>query len=290
MPYMQNMQPFSYTLRQGDTLQQLARCHQTTVACLLAHNPHIEPHSLRAGTAVMIYPGEAACAQRGEYLPECMPASAPACLPECPSARPYECPPQRLPECHRARTPCPPQRPDAQMALCNDMRCAWEQHVYWTRMLLISIAERLKDQSATTERLLQNPKDIAEIFGRYFCPDSVCAVERLLTEHLEIAANLITALRDGQSERADELRRQWYANADQLAEALSCLSPFYRYEEMRNMLRRHLDLTTQEIEARLAGHFEADIRAFDQVEREALLMADEFTDGIVRQFPQKFRC
>jgi len=169
------------------------------------------------------------------------------------------------------------------------MREAWEQHVYWTRMLLISIAERLQDQSATEERLLQNPKDIAGIFARYFCPDGVCAFQRLLTEHLEIGAELITALRDGQTGRADELRRRWYANADQMAEALSALSPFYCRDEMRDMLRRHLDLTTQEIEARLAGHFEADIRAFGQVEQEALRMADAFTDGIVRQYPQKFR-
>lgn len=33
----------------------------------------------------------------------------------------------------------------------------------WTRMLLISIAENLGDLDATRTRLLENPKDIADI-------------------------------------------------------------------------------------------------------------------------------
>ena len=35
-------------------------------------------------------------------------------------------------------------------------------------MLLISIAEDLKDLEATQARLLQNPKDIANVFARYY--------------------------------------------------------------------------------------------------------------------------
>lgn len=38
----------------------------------------------------------------------------------------------------------------------------------WTRMLLISIAENLKDLDATQARLLENPKDIANIFRRFY--------------------------------------------------------------------------------------------------------------------------
>lgn len=43
------------------------------------------------------------------------------------------------------------------------MNLVWEQHIMWTRMLLISIAENLGDLDATRTRLLENPKDIADI-------------------------------------------------------------------------------------------------------------------------------
>jgi len=172
--------------------------------------------------------------------------------------------------------------------LIEDMRLAWLQHVYWTRMLLISIADRLNDQSYVTDRLLENPKDIADIFAVYYGKDVANTIDQLLTEHLKIGANLITALRDGKNEEANILKQQWYQNADKMADAFSGINPYYRREEVRQMLYRHLDLTTQEVAMRLAANYSADIKAFGQVEKEALEMADYFSSGIIRQFPQRF--
>jgi len=176
----------------------------------------------------------------------------------------------------------------AQPELANDMRLAWEQHVYWTRMLLISIAARLSDLDAVTARLLRNPNDIANIFMNYYSAEISGKIEQLLTEHLQIGAELITALRDGKTAEAENLTKMWYANADKMADAFSGINPYYDREELREMLYNHLRLTTDEVAMRLAGNYPADIDAFDKVEREALEMADYFTSGIMRQFPQRF--
>ncbi|MCL2633917.1 MAG: acetylglutamate kinase [Oscillospiraceae bacterium] len=161
------------------------------------------------------------------------------------------------------------------------MRLVWLQHVYWTRLLLISIAEKLDDQSDTAARLLQNPKDIACIFKKYFPHDCACEVERLLTEHLNIGAELITALRDG-SKNADELDKSWYINAEKMAKALHCMNPCYEFCEWKKMLFTHLDLTKTEVAARLAKKYKKDIEAFAAVEKEAISMADMLTCGIVK--------
>jgi len=174
-----------------------------------------------------------------------------------------------------------------QILLINSMRFVWEQHVYWTRLLLVSIAERLKDLPEVTARLMQNPKDIAGVFAPYYGGDAAKTIAALLTEHLQIGAELITALRDKNPE-ADDLVKKWYANADKMAEAFSSLNPNYNHEELQAMLRRHLDLTTREVAARLAGDYHADIQAFDEVEKEAISMADYFSLGIIMQFPEKF--
>jgi len=178
--------------------------------------------------------------------------------------------------------------PSPEIALINSMRMAWEQHVFWTRLLLISIAERLKDLDATTKRLLRNPDDIANIFAVYYPPAIAKKISQLLTEHLQIGAALITALRDGKSGEAKTLDSQWYKNADEMAAAFASINPYYDREELRKMLHRHLDLTKQEVAMRLAGNYPADIEAFDRVELEAIAMADYFTTGIIRQFPHKF--
>ncbi len=172
--------------------------------------------------------------------------------------------------------------------LISDMRKVWEQHVYWTRMFLISTAARLDDQAATTARLMRNPKDIANIFENYYGANIANTIESLLVQHLKIGGDLITALRDGRTEDAANLKQQWYKNADQMANAFSRINPYYDMNDLRNMLYTHLDLTTQEVAMRLAGNYPADIQAFDQVEKAVLPMSDYFATGIIRQFPQMF--
>jgi uncharacterized protein YicC (UPF0701 family) len=173
--------------------------------------------------------------------------------------------------------------PNTSSDLSWKMRFVWLQHVYWTRLLLISIAERLKDLDATTARLMQNPKDIADVFKVYYGAETAGAIEQLLTEHLQIGAELITALRDSKTAEAEHLKTMWYENADKMAKAFSGINPYYRYDELRDMLYRHLELTTEEVAKRLAGDYTADIQAFGRVEQEALMMADYFTSGICRQ-------
>jgi hypothetical protein len=58
---------------------------------------------------------------------------------------------------------------------------------------------------------------------------------------------------------------------------------------MRAMMKMHLDQTLAEAQRRLGGDFAADVRDYDAVHRHILEMADTVSDGIIRQFPQRFR-
>lgn len=172
--------------------------------------------------------------------------------------------------------------------LLEQMNLVWEQHIMWTRMLLISIAENLKDLEATQARLLRNPKDIANVFRSYYGNNVASQIEKLLTEHLVIGKNLIVALKNNNQKEAMKLNKQWYQNADDIAEAFSSINPFYPKEEVRKMLYEHLKLTTDEVNARLKGDYVADINAYDMVQKEILQMSRFFVNGIVRQFPNLF--
>lgn len=175
-----------------------------------------------------------------------------------------------------------------EVKLLEQMNLVWEQHIMWTRMLLISIAENLKDLDATQARLLRNPKDIANVFRTYYGANVANQIEKLLTEHLVIGKNLIDALKNNNQNEAMELNKKWYQNADDMAEAFRSINPFYPKEEIRKMLYEHLRLTTDEVNARLKGDYMADINAYDMVQKEILRMSGFFVDGIVRQFPNLF--
>lgn len=175
-----------------------------------------------------------------------------------------------------------------QVNLLNQMNLAWIEHILWTRMLLISIAESLNDLEPTKARLLENPRDIANIFRRYYGNNVANIIQKLLTEHLVIGENLIVALKNGNQKLAQELNVKWYKNADEMADAFSSINPFYPHEEIRHMLYEHLKLTTDEVSARLKKDYSADIRAYDMVQKEILRMSEFFVNGIVKQFPDLF--
>ncbi len=241
---MNEMNPILHTIRQGDTLYNLAIQYGTTVQNILDTNVALNPYNLRVGQQIYIYPNYE---QDMSYWVSMN-----------------------------------------QVQLLKQMNLVWEQHIMWTRMLLISIAENLKDLEATQARLLRNPKDIADVFRRFYGNVVANRIQQLLTEHLTIGKDLIVALKNKNQEEATRLNTKWYQNADEMAEAFSSINPFYPREEIRNMLYQHLRLTTNEVNNRLQGNYVEDINSYDMVQKEILRMSQFFVNGIVRQFQNLF--
>ena len=177
---------------------------------------------------------------------------------------------------------------NAQVTLSDEMNLAWLEHVLWTRLFLISVADDLGDLEATKTRLLENPRTIANIFRKYYGNNNANTIQNLLTEHLTIGGDLIVALKNNNTALAQELNTKWYQNADEMATAFSRMNPFYSRQELQNMLHEHLRLTTEEVSARLRKDYATDIRAYDRVQAEVLKMSQFFVNGIIRQFPNMF--
>ena len=175
-----------------------------------------------------------------------------------------------------------------QVNLLTSMNLVWIEHVLWTRLFLISVAESLGDLEPTKDRLLENPKAVADVFRKYYGNGIANTIQNLITEHLLIGGDLIVALKNNNQKLAQELNTKWYKNADEIARAFSNINPFYPYEEVRQMFYTHLQLTTDEVTARLKKDYAADIKAYDTVQREILRMSRFFVNGIVRQFPNLF--
>ncbi len=245
---MNSSQITPHQIEKGDNLYLLSQHYHTTVPEILALNPCIDPYNLQIGATIAI-----------------------------PSV------PQNAPP-----TPAPRLDPNKQMALSNRMRLRWSQHVYWMRMELISIVAHLQDQTATTARLMQNPRDIANIFEAFYNHEIANMIAGLLAEHLQIACELMNAIRDHQMEKSIELDRQWMLNAERMVNIFCSINPYYDRAEIYGMIRSYMDLIKKEIGARVAGNYPADIEAFGEVEAESMMMADTFSAGLIQQFPQSF--
>jgi hypothetical protein len=177
-----------------------------------------------------------------------------------------------------------------ELALRNEMRKLWEDHITWTRVAIISLTTDAPDTEASVGRLIRNQADIGNALEPFYGEAAGAELTRLLREHITIAAELIAAAKSGDEAELADAQARWKANADQIAVFLHEANPRnWPLESMKGMLREHLRLTTQEVLSRLQGDWAADVAAYDEIHVQALDMADMLSSGLVKQFPRRFR-
>ena len=177
-----------------------------------------------------------------------------------------------------------------QAAFHDAMRRLWEDHITWTRVFIISAVADLPDKDAATQRLLQNQVDIGNAIKPFYGDAAGEKLTALLKEHITTAAEIVTAAKANDTAKMADANRRWFANADAIAAFLSGANPkSWPAAEMKQMMHDHLNLTTNEVQARLKGDWAADIASYDKVHEQILHMADMLSAGIVKQHPQKFK-
>lgn len=175
------------------------------------------------------------------------------------------------------------------IALQKEMRSLWEQHVLWTRMVIVSVAGNLQDTGVATDRLMQNQVDIGNAIKPYYGDEAGNKLTSLLRDHIGIAAELLLAAKAGDAAKTEDAKQRWYENGDEIAVFLSAANPKnWPLDTMKSMMKAHLDTTLDEALARLGGDWKADVIAFDKARMHVLMMADALSAGIIHQFPEKF--
>jgi hypothetical protein len=175
-------------------------------------------------------------------------------------------------------------------ALRTDLRKLWEDHITWTRLAIISLTTGSPDTDATVGRLLQNQTDIGNAVKPFYGNAAGNELTRQLRQHILIAADVVTAAKAGDTAKLADAQARWAANGDTIAGVLASVNPrFWKLPAMKAELRMHLKLTTEEAVARLQGKWAADVAAYERIHRHALHLSDLLSDGLVKQFPQRFR-
>ena len=185
-------------------------------------------------------------------------------------------------------TATPAQSPKA-VALRAAMDKLWEDHITWTRMVIVDFAAGLPDLPTAEARLLRNQVEIGNAIKPYYGRAAGNKLTRLLRTHILEAVPVLQAAKAGDKTKLTAALNAWYANANQIAAFLSSANPHnWKLPMMRAMMKQHLALTTNEAVARLQGKWAADVAAYDQVHAEILRMSAMLSDGIIRQFAARF--
>jgi hypothetical protein len=175
-------------------------------------------------------------------------------------------------------------------ALRSDMRVLWEDHITWTRLAIISLTTGSPDTQATVGRLLRNQTDIGNAVKPFYGKAAGNALTAKLREHILIAADVVAAAKAGDKAKLTDAQARWQRNANEIAALLNSVNPrFWKLGAMKAEMSEHLALTTQEAVARLQGRWTADVAAYDRIHHHILHLSDAIADGIVKQFPNRFR-
>src|SRR5438270_7543585 len=176
-----------------------------------------------------------------------------------------------------------------QAELRTSLRKLWEDHITWTRLFIVSAEAGSPDTDTTAKRLLQNQTDIGDAIKPFYGDAAAAQLTSLLRDHILTAADLLAAVKAGDSAKVTATKDKWYANSDQLADFLAKANPTnWPADQMRLMMHDHLDNTLAEAVDHLKGNWDADIADYDKAHTQILHMADMLTVGIVAQFPQQF--
>jgi hypothetical protein len=177
---------------------------------------------------------------------------------------------------------------DVTVSLYRAMQRLWTDHVVWTRQYAVAAVDDRPEAGAAATRLLKNQEDIGGAIVPFYGEDAGAHLTDLLKQHILIAVDLVAAAKSGDAEQFATHDKRWDENAAEIAAFLSTANSHWPEKVVVDLLNLHLKLTKDEVVARLEKDYEKDAAIFDQILTEILTLADALSEGITKQFPEKF--
>jgi hypothetical protein len=176
----------------------------------------------------------------------------------------------------------------ADLQLYTQMRKLWSDHVIWTREYIVAAVGGSPSADAVSKRLMKNQEDIGQAIAQFYGTPAGDQLTKLLKEHITIAVDIVTDAKGDDQPKFKADNDRWQANANQIAGFLSRANPNWPKSTLEDMMNKHLTTTADELNAHLKKQYSKDVAAFDAVYDHILHMSDALSDGIVKQFPDKF--
>ncbi len=169
-----------------------------------------------------------------------------------------------------------------------NFRRLWIEHAIWTRSYIVSAEANLPDQKIVLARLLRNQDEIGNAIKPFYGNAAGTKLAHMLREHILLAGRVAEAAKANNQAQLQKYNNAWYKNADDIAAFLSSTNPNWNKNALKQLLHAHLKIVTDSVVSRLKKDWNREIRAFDEGEIHLIKIADVLSDGIIKQFPQKF--
>lgn len=167
------------------------------------------------------------------------------------------------------------------MDMKASIRKVFTDHAVYTNWLILDSLPNLNSEAvtATTNRLLQNPTDIGNLLTPIVGKSKSLRVEHLFTEHLKLAAKILTLINTKQS--IDKTVADFYKNGDEVAEGLSELNPTkLGLAYAKKLMHDHNEHVVQLVTIRTKKDYTGYIRRYDVYYKHILMFADSIYEAL----------
>lgn len=163
----------------------------------------------------------------------------------------------------------------------------WVELILWMRNLFHSAFEDLPQAAVIARVFQQLPLDFFNEFSRHFGPVESQQFLNLLTRLIAVNWQMVNSYKENNQAAIDESIIQWYRVADEMADFLAGVNPYWDEEQIRNMLYEYIQLKIQEIMAFLSGDYELEMQIFDELKNKVIRISASLASGIIARRPQR---
>lgn len=171
-----------------------------------------------------------------------------------------------------------------QLALISNLRQFWIQLAIWTRSLIVSTAGNLGDVTLLTDRLTYLPEAFSKVLGQYFEPQEANQFAELLEEHISSVEAVIAADKNNNNQTVNQETENLYRNADRMAAYLAGINSYWTQDQWKELLYDYIEMLLADLVARLTGDYAKEIDIFDDMQTQAIKIADYMAQGMMQKF------
>ena len=149
----------------------------------------------------------------------------------------------------------------------------WSDYIFYMRSFIVSSVDKLPDVIFIVKRLEQNQDDIGDLFATVYGEYNGNRFSELLKEHLSLTVDFINSTIKGEIEDSISHKMRCHMDIIKIADFLSAIDDFDR-PYLRGLFFEHLHLTEEYLMVRVHGSYENDIKVFDNLHDQILLVAN----------------
>lgn len=178
----------------------------------------------------------------------------------------------------------------AKVAATQDaLRDLWIGHVFWVRdVVKARLAGDGEQAKAAEQQVVANAQAIAGAIEPFYGAAASDRLFELLAGHWGAISDYLDATIADRSRRQDSAAESLSTNAGEIAAFLSSANPNWPEDTLRGLLAAHGAHHIQQIRQLGAGQHEEEAATWAAMKDHMYVIADALTDGLAKQFPEKF--